>query len=134
MRKEELQRHKDFFLLFVSFVSLWFFAPKGETYMSRHRLFGFCTVLLWIFFWNAQPIWADDTVDLQRTRIARISLLEGDLTIQHANSSDYESGLLNLPVITGDLIYTGYSGRAELQIQGAFIRLDENTSLEFVEL
>src|SRR5262245_53518621 len=102
--------------------------------MSKHRLFGFCSVLLWIFLFNAHPVWADDTLDLQKTRIGRISLLEGDVTIQHATSTDWQSGILNLPVITGDLIYTGSAGRAELQIQGAFIRLDENTSLEFVEL
>jgi hypothetical protein len=102
--------------------------------MNKRRIFGCCTVLLWIFLWSAQPIWADDTLDLRRTRIARISLLEGDVTIQHAASSDWETGLLNLPVITGDLIYTGQSGRAELQIQGAFIRLDEKTSFELVEL
>ncbi|MEW6732550.1 MAG: DUF6600 domain-containing protein [Acidobacteriota bacterium] len=104
--------------------------------MSRYRGF-FCWIaLLLVLLANAPTSWAGskDTLDLRKTRIARISLLEGDVSLQHSVDEEWETAVVNLPINTGDLIYAGSSSRLELELLGLFIRLSEITSLEVLEL
>jgi hypothetical protein len=61
-------------------------------------------------------------------------LLDGEASLQHSGLDDWDSATINVPIFKGDLLYTGISSRLELQTVGAFIRLNEHTSLEVMEL
>ena len=70
-----------------------------------------------------------------RTRVARISLLSGDVQVRRAGSDEWESASVNLPLVEGDLLATGKDARLEVQIDAYnFVRLDENSKLSIVTL
>jgi hypothetical protein len=68
-------------------------------------------------------------------RIARLSYLEGGVSFQHANDADWAAASINMPLQEGDRIYTGYQGKAEIQLDdGSVFRLAENTDAEILSL
>jgi ferric-dicitrate binding protein FerR (iron transport regulator) len=72
--------------------------------------------------------------DHSNIRIVRVSLVEGDVRLSHADANDSQDAALNMPVRHGDLLLTG-SGRAEVEFEdGSMIRLAEYSELEFTEL
>jgi hypothetical protein len=75
---------------------------------------------------------ADDPI----FRVARVSLVEGEVSYQRANESgkDWFDATLNLPLEENDQIYSGSDGRAEIQISGRNIaRIDRDTNLRFTQ-
>ena len=65
---------------------------------------------------------------------ARLSFLSGQAFLQRAADLGFENAAANMPVAVGDRLATT-SGRAEVRLaQGAFVRLDENTKLDFLAL
>ncbi|MEO6392861.1 MAG: hypothetical protein ABIP75_13520, partial [Pyrinomonadaceae bacterium] len=81
----------------------------------------------------------DDTIDLNQpdvtNRVARISLLSGDVQLRRAQTNATEVALLNLPLVEGDQIITGPDGRVEIQIDAYnFVRVAENSTLRIVTL
>ena len=59
--------------------------------------------------------------------VARISLLEGDVSTQRGDTGDWSAAALNQPVVGGDRISTGDRSRAELQLDHAnILRLGNN--------
>jgi FecR protein len=78
----------------------------------------------------------DDRYDYDETaRVARISLLSGDVSLRRAGQNDWEHAALNLPLVEGDRIATGAGARVEIQIDARnFIRLGEYTTLDVVTL
>src|SRR5262249_61293426 len=98
--------------------------------MSKFIKFLCWATTLSALLFNAQISRADDTVDLRQTGMARISFLEGAASLQHHDSDEWEPALMNLPVIAGDLIYTGPNTRIELQLLGTFLRINNITLLE----
>ncbi|MGB7925738.1 MAG: DUF6600 domain-containing protein, partial [Pyrinomonadaceae bacterium] len=81
---------------------------------------------------------ADDYVDDYReanARVARISLLRGDVSIQRAGSDDWEQATVNLPLVEGDKIATALDARVEIQIDARnYVRLSGNSVLQVVTL
>jgi uncharacterized protein DUF6600 len=76
---------------------------------------------------------AEDDAPVQR--VARLSLLEGDVSFLRAGVSEWAQAAENLPLFTGDQIYTGRGARAEIQLgRGNYIRLSESTALTLTEL
>lgn len=72
--------------------------------------------------------------DYSNIRIVRVSLVEGDVRLSHADGEGSQDAALNMPVRHGDLLLTG-SGRAEVEFEdGSMIRLAEYSELEFTEL
>jgi len=72
----------------------------------------------------------------QIIRIARISLVEGEVSYQRAGDSnkDWSDATPNLPINERDQIYSGPSGRAEVQLSGRnLVRVDSNTNLRFTQ-
>lgn len=70
------------------------------------------------------------------TRVARISLIEGEVSYQRANDSrkDWFDATLNLPLDESDQLYSGPDGRAEIQLSGRnLVRIDRNTNLRFTQ-
>src|SRR5207237_7251159 len=78
----------------------------------------------------------DDHYDYDETaRVARISLVGGDVSLRRAGSNKRERAALNFPLVEGDRIATGAGARVEIQIDARnFIRLGEYTTLDVVTL
>ncbi len=77
-----------------------------------------------------------DTKDAKYTNesIARLSFVEGKAFVQRASDLGYEEGALNMPVSEGDRIGTA-DGRAEIHFgKGNYIRLDNDTKLDILNL
>ncbi len=67
--------------------------------------------------------------------VARISLINGDVTTKRGDSGDWVAAQVNEPVVEGDIIETAPGSRMELQLDYAnIIRLDGSTSVEIAEL
>src|SRR5712691_8867237 len=59
--------------------------------------------------------------------VARISLIEGDVSTQRGDTGDWSAAALNQPLVGGDRISTGDRSRAELQLDHAnILRLGNN--------
>ncbi|MCI0337900.1 MAG: FecR domain-containing protein [Acidobacteria bacterium] len=68
--------------------------------------------------------------------VARISLIEGEVSYQRANDTkkDWFDADPNLPLGEGDQIYNGPNGRAEIQMSGRnTVRINHNTNLRFTQ-
>jgi uncharacterized protein DUF6600 len=67
-------------------------------------------------------------------RVARLSLMDGDVSVAPAGTEEWADGVLNRPITSGDRLSVGADGRAELQVGTASVHLDRTTSFEFIEL
>src|SRR5690349_11518347 len=60
--------------------------------------------------------------------VARISLVQGDVSTQRGDTEDWAEAALNQPLVPGDRISTGDYSRAELQFDHAnILRLGNNS-------
>ena len=73
-------------------------------------------------------------------RVARISLLEGDVSYQRGGSdgndksTDWFDATVNLPLDEKDQVYSNKNGRAEIQFNGRTLaRIDRDTNLRIVQ-
>src|SRR5271165_3457867 len=79
--------------------------------------------------WPA-PARADDG-----SGVARISSLNGTVTMQRADSGDTVAAAINAPVSVGDYISTGQASRTEVQLDAAnFVRVGSSSQLRFTNL
>ncbi|MGH8455668.1 MAG: DUF6600 domain-containing protein [Stenotrophobium sp.] len=83
-------------------------------------LLGFC----------ATPVFADDPPD----RVARLSVIQGDVSFAPAGEDSFGDADVNRPLATGDRLLTGDGGRAELQLGGASIRIAQDSAFDFLNL
>ncbi|MGI6454337.1 MAG: DUF6600 domain-containing protein [bacterium] len=61
-------------------------------------------------------------------RVARLAFLEGDVSVQRVGDESWVDGMINMPLMAGDQIYSGKNGRLELQLDdGAILHLGEET-------
>ncbi len=67
-------------------------------------------------------------------RVGSVSLLAGPVTMVDLTTGSREEALLNWPVTGGWRIETGSDGRAEVRIGSTALRLDEETTVDFVRL
>jgi FecR protein len=59
--------------------------------------------------------------------VGRISMIHGDVSTQRGDSGTWSAAILNQPVVDGDKVATGTSGRAEVQLDYAnILRLSSN--------
>jgi len=68
------------------------------------------------------------------TRVARISYVEGSVSLQPGGQGDWGSAARNRPVTIGDKIWVDKDSRAELQAGPAAIHLGSMTALSFLNL
>jgi hypothetical protein len=68
------------------------------------------------------------------TRVARISLVEGSVSLQPGGQGDWGSAARNRPMTIGDKIWVDKDSRAELQAGPAAIHLGSMTALSFLNL
>ena len=83
------------------------------------------------FFTTAR---AQDPDDLKRG-VARISLMNGDVSVRRGDSGDWVAGVINAPLLTDDRIGTGANSRGEVQFDAAnMLRFGANTELRLTQL
>lgn len=68
------------------------------------------------------------------SRVARLSYLSGDVSMQPAGIEEWSQANLNRPLITGDTLYSDRASRVELEVGAATARLDERTSFRLLNL
>src|SRR5579859_2807964 len=93
------------------------------------------TCLLFFVFPNARAGQSDqgDAGD-PPTRVARISYLDGSVSIQPGGEGDWGSASLNRPMTIGDKLWLDKDSRAELQTGVVSIHLGSMTALSFLNL
>ncbi|MDQ3257743.1 MAG: FecR domain-containing protein, partial [Acidobacteriota bacterium] len=81
---------------------------------------------------------AEDTDDPEyeeSARVARISLLSGEVSLRRAGNTNWEKARLNLPLVEGDTLTTGRDARLEIQIDARnFVRVAADSVLHVVTL
>ena len=91
---------------------------------------------------NAQMQNAPDQGDQQnqdttqvKPAVGRLSVVQGDVSMQRGDSGDWVAATVNTPLEAGDRVSTGNGGRAEVQLDYAdVIRLDENSTIKITDL
>lgn len=65
----------------------------------------------------------------------RVSYLAGDVQVKTADTSEWVPASINMPMMSGDVIWVPEGGRAGIQLRdGTFVRLNENSSLEILTI
>lgn len=68
-------------------------------------------------------------------RVVRLSLVEGDVSIQHGPNDRWLEATINAPLAQGDRLWVGAQGRTEIEFDdGSFVRLGSNSVLEIQQL
>lgn len=67
-------------------------------------------------------------------RVARLSLIEGEVTLAPAGTEEWAETVLNRPLTSGDRLFVESGARAELQVGSSKIHLDQDTGLSIIEL
>ncbi len=68
------------------------------------------------------------------SRVARLSLLRGEVSLAPAGENDWARAELNRPLVTGDKLWTQANARAELQLGSATAWIDQQTSFDILKL
>jgi hypothetical protein len=68
------------------------------------------------------------------SRVARISVLDGNVSFQPSGTEDWAAAAKNRPVTIGDKLWTDQESRAELQSGEATLHLGSMTALSFLNL
>lgn len=67
--------------------------------------------------------------------VARISLINGDVSVRRGDSGDWIAAAVNAPLVVQDRISTGPASRTEVQFDWAnMVRLGSNSEIRFTEL
>jgi hypothetical protein len=75
-----------------------------------------------------------DPDDVKRA-VARISLMEGDVSVRRGDSGDWVAGVINAPLLTGDQVATAANSRAEVQLDAAnAMRMGGDASVHIAQL
>jgi hypothetical protein len=86
-------------------------------------------------FSGATQLRADDDPDGQYEpgrAVARISVLNGDVSVRRGDSGDVSAAALNGPLMADDRLLTSSNGRAEVQLDSAnMIRVGPNSEVRF---
>jgi hypothetical protein len=84
---------------------------------------------------NAPDQGQDEENSQVQPAVARLSMIQGDVSVQRGDSGDWVAATVNTPLEPGDRVSTGNGGRAEVQLDYAnVIRLDENSTIKITDL
>jgi hypothetical protein len=67
-------------------------------------------------------------------RVARLSLIEGEVSFAPAGTDEWAEAVLNRPLTSEDRLSVGVDGRAEVQVGSATVHLNRNAQFGFIEL
>jgi hypothetical protein len=80
------------------------------------------------------PARAQDPDDLKRA-VARISLMNGEVSVRRGDSADWVAGVINAPLLADDRISTGPNSRAEVQFDAVnALRIGGNAEVRVAQL
>jgi hypothetical protein len=68
------------------------------------------------------------------SRVARISFLQGSTSFEPNGTQDWVTADLNRSMTTGDRLWADKESRAELHVGSTAFRIDENSSINFLQL
>ncbi len=89
--------------------------------------------LLAVAFLVLGAAWAQE--DEPGRGVARLSLMNGDVSIRRGDSGDWMAGAVNTPLMVRDSVLTGVGSRAEVQFDWAnMLRLAPGTEVRLAEL
>src|SRR5262245_50168421 len=82
-----------------------------------------------------QPNQEDAQDDQGTPRVTGLQSVQGEVSFQRAGDKEWVEAVTNLPLLTGDQIYTGNRSSAVIQMaHGSFIRLSERTAIAITDL
>jgi hypothetical protein len=87
-----------------------------------------------LLFWAAPKAQADDEQQDPPTRVARISYIDGTVSMQPGGEGDWGNAAKNRPMTIGDKLWVDKDSRAELQAGQVAIHLGNMTALSFLNL
>ena len=67
-------------------------------------------------------------------RVGRLNYINGPVSFQPAGVTDWVDADVNRPLTTGDQVWVGDGGRAEIHVGSTALRLDSNTAFQFLNL
>ena len=80
------------------------------------------------------PARAQDPDDLKRG-VGRISLMNGQVSVQRGDSAEWVAGVVNAPLIAGDRVATAENSRAEVQFDSSnMFRMGANAEVHLTQL
>src|ERR1017187_4646648 len=80
------------------------------------------------------PVRAQDPDDMQRG-VARISLMNGEVSVRRGDSGEWVAGVINAPLLSDDRIATAPNSRAEVQFDAAnILRIGGNAEVRLTQL
>src|SRR3954451_22181271 len=83
---------------------------------------------------SAIPAHAQDADDQQRG-VARISVINGDVSVRRGDAAEWVAGVVNAPLMADDRIGTAPNSRAEVQFDSAnLIRIGGNAEVHLAQL
>src|ERR1044071_3906299 len=83
----------------------------------------------------AGPARAQDTADDQQRAVARISLMNGEVSVRRGDAAEWVAGVANAPLMTDDRIPTSPNSRAEVQFDAAnLLRIGGNAEVRIAHL
>ncbi len=101
--------------------------------ISHLRLLVLTGAVVWMAGW-ATPARAQDPDDLKRG-VARISLINGDVSVRRGDSGEWVAGVINAPLLTDDRISTGANSRAEVEFDSSnVLRIGGNAEVRLAQL
>src|ERR1700694_2616074 len=90
--------------------------------------------LVWVFLPGFFTVLSSAQVDIP-LGVARISLIQGDVSVQRGDTGDWAAAALTQPLASGDRISTGDGSRAELQLDHSnILRLGNNAQVKIAPL
>jgi hypothetical protein len=82
----------------------------------------------------ATPARAQDPDDARRG-VARISMINGEVSVKRGDSGDWVAGVINAPLLTDDRIATGPNSRAEVEFDASnVLRIGSNAEVHLAQL
>src|SRR5215469_14836063 len=80
------------------------------------------------------PARAQDPDDARRG-VARLSLINGEVSVRRGDSGDWVAGVINAPLLTDDHVATGPNSRAEIEFDSSnVLRMGANAQLHLAQL
>ena len=67
-------------------------------------------------------------------RVARLSYMDGDVSMAPAGTEEWADAVLNRPLTTGDRLWVDNGARAELQTGNSTVYVDQSSGFSFVDL
>jgi FecR protein len=90
--------------------------------------------LVWVFLPGFFAVLSSAQTDVPRG-VARISLIQGDVSAQRGDTGDWAAAALNQPLVIDDRISTGDGSQTELQLDHSnILRLGNNTQAKIATL